>query len=161
MLLRLQHRRGHAGRDAQAKYGNFAAAGDRRDSVLKDRQVRENRKVAVPDTPRRRERVAGKDTEHAGHEAGSGPRALPAPSSTRQPLPTDPARLPPPPSELWAIVDDGLSALALELTDAQRAALDAQLRLMLAWNQHVNLTALRTPEQVARGHLLDLSLIHI
>jgi 16S rRNA (guanine527-N7)-methyltransferase len=31
----------------------------------------------------------------------------------------------------------------------------AHARLLLAWNEHVNLSGLRTPEQVARGHVLD------
>jgi 16S rRNA (guanine527-N7)-methyltransferase len=53
------------------------------------------------------------------------------------------------------MVDEALGFLGLGLSPGQRAALDAQVRLMLAWNEHVNLTALRSPEQVARGHLID------
>jgi 16S rRNA (guanine527-N7)-methyltransferase len=34
-------------------------------------------------------------------------------------------------------------------------AIDAQARLLLAWNEHINLTSLRLPEQIARGHVLD------
>jgi 16S rRNA (guanine527-N7)-methyltransferase len=109
----------------------------------------------VPETPRRRERAAGAITEQARHEAGSGPQRLPRPFTERDPLPRDAAALPPAPAEIWSIVDDGLVVLGLALTPGIRAALDAQMRLMLAWNQHVNLTALRTPEQVARGHVLD------
>jgi 16S rRNA (guanine527-N7)-methyltransferase len=123
---------------------------------MTDRQTRENRKVAVPRTPRRRERSAGTKTEHtARHEAASGPPSLPRASPQRVPLPSEADRLPPPSAELWRIVDAGLAGLELELTRPMRDALDAQLRLMLAWSEHVNLTALRTPEQIARGHLLD------
>jgi 16S rRNA (guanine527-N7)-methyltransferase len=142
------------GRETQAEYGNLAFTGDRRDPVPRDRQARENRKVAVPGTPRRGERFAGAKTEHAGHEAGSGPQPLPRPSPNRSPLPRDPVALAPS-SGIWPIVDDGLAALEVELSTGMRAALESQLRLMLAWNEHVNLTALRTAEQVARGHVLD------
>jgi 16S rRNA (guanine527-N7)-methyltransferase len=43
----------------------------------------------------------------------------------------------------------------MELLPGLRAAIDAQVRLLVAWNEHINLTALRTPERVARGHVLD------
>ena len=36
-----------------------------------------------------------------------------------------------------------------------RAALDAQARLLTAWNAAINLTALRTEELAARAHVLD------
>jgi 16S rRNA (guanine527-N7)-methyltransferase len=144
------------GRETQAEYGNLACAGDRRDPVTNDRQARENRKVAVPQTPRRGERTADTPTEHvAGHEAGSGPRSLPRSSSQRAALPRDPSILPAAAVETWAIVDAALPHLGLLLSQGARAALEAQLRLMQAWNEHINLTALRSPEQVGRGHLVD------
>ena len=43
----------------------------------------------------------------------------------------------------------------MTLTAAASAAIDAQARLLLAWNQHINLTAIRTPDGVARLHVLD------
>ncbi|MDP8904129.1 MAG: class I SAM-dependent methyltransferase [Chloroflexota bacterium] len=43
----------------------------------------------------------------------------------------------------------------MTLSSAVRAALDAHARLLVAWNQHLNLTALRRPDQIARGHVLD------
>ena len=46
-------------------------------------------------------------------------------------------------------------SLDVTLTAAADAAIDAQARLLLAWNQHINLTAIRTPEGVARLHVLD------
>ncbi|HVM29221.1 MAG TPA: 16S rRNA (guanine(527)-N(7))-methyltransferase RsmG [Candidatus Limnocylindrales bacterium] len=70
-------------------------------------------------------------------------------------MPRDPSQLDPVAAEIWQIIDEGLPHLALALSPGARAALDAQLRLMRAWNQHINLTALRTPEQIARGHVLD------
>jgi 16S rRNA (guanine527-N7)-methyltransferase len=36
-----------------------------------------------------------------------------------------------------------------------RAGLDAQVRLLRAWNAAINLTALRSDEAIARGHVLD------
>ena len=36
-----------------------------------------------------------------------------------------------------------------------RAAIDAHVRLLLAWNSAINLTALREPDQIARGHVID------
>jgi 16S rRNA (guanine527-N7)-methyltransferase len=145
-----------AGKETQAEYGNLACAGGRRDPATNDRQARENRKVAVPHMPRRGERVADTTTELvARHEAGSGPQPLPRSSSQHIPLPRDPAQLPVAPDEIWSIVDDALPCLGLSLSDGARAALESQLRLMQAWNEHINLTALRSPEQVGRGHLLD------
>jgi 16S rRNA (guanine527-N7)-methyltransferase len=53
------------------------------------------------------------------------------------------------------VVDDGIAAIGLELTTDQRAAIGAHARLLVAWNEAINLTALRTPEQIARNHVLD------
>ena len=70
-------------------------------------------------------------------------------------LPRSADGLPPVDRAFWQIVDDGLSSLSLELSGGARAAIDAQVRLLLAWNAHVNLSGLRTLEQIARGHVLD------
>jgi 16S rRNA (guanine527-N7)-methyltransferase len=53
------------------------------------------------------------------------------------------------------ILDAGLTLLGLTLEPPARAAIEAHARLLLAWNEHVNLSGLHTPEQVARGHVLD------
>ncbi len=53
------------------------------------------------------------------------------------------------------VFERGLNGLALNLDAAARAAIEAHVRLLLAWNEHVNLSGLRTSEQVARGHVLD------
>lgn len=55
----------------------------------------------------------------------------------------------------WSTLDAGLAALDFELAGAARAAIDAHARLLVAWNSHINLTALRDPAGIARGHLLD------
>ena len=53
------------------------------------------------------------------------------------------------------VFERGLTALRLELDARARVAIEAHARLLLAWNEHVNLSGLRTAEQVARGHVLD------
>lgn len=53
------------------------------------------------------------------------------------------------------VLERGLTDLALKLDAAARAAIEGHVRLLLAWNEHVNLSGLRTAEQVARGHVLD------
>lgn len=45
--------------------------------------------------------------------------------------------------------------MALPLDDAARRAIDAHVRLLIAWNAAINLSALREPEQIARNHVLD------
>ena len=73
----------------------------------------------------------------------------------RASLPTDAAALPGLGPDYATILGQGLAALGVTLTPIAAAAIDAQARLLLAWNQHVNLTAIRTPEGVARLHVLD------
>ena len=73
----------------------------------------------------------------------------------RAPLPRSVAALPPLPDEFETIVDDGLAAIGLELPPAARAAIADHVRLLLAWNAHINLSGLRDPAAVARGHVLD------
>jgi 16S rRNA (guanine527-N7)-methyltransferase len=53
------------------------------------------------------------------------------------------------------VLDAGLEALGLRLTVPVRRALEGQARLLIAWNEHVNLTALRTPDQIALEHVVD------
>jgi 16S rRNA (guanine527-N7)-methyltransferase len=73
----------------------------------------------------------------------------------RSPLPTDPSALPPLEPSFAATLDHDLEALGLTLTPGQRAAIDAQAQLLLAWNAAINLTALRLPQQIAREHVID------
>src|SRR4051812_24578372 len=80
---------------------------------------------------------------------------LPRRSAPRQPLPRTVAGLPPLAAEFDAIVDAGVAEIGLELTAPQRAAIDGHVRLLLAWNEHINLSGLRDATSIARGHVLD------
>ena len=73
----------------------------------------------------------------------------------RGPLPTRVQDLPALPAEYADVVDAGLAALDLDLASAARAAIDAQVRFLLAWTTAINLTAIREPAEVARLHVLD------
>ncbi len=73
----------------------------------------------------------------------------------REPLPRDPALLPPTGETFRAALDRALVQLALELTPGMRAAIEAQARLLLAWNAHVNLTAIRGEGAIALEHVAD------
>jgi 16S rRNA (guanine527-N7)-methyltransferase len=73
----------------------------------------------------------------------------------REPLPRDPALLPPMGETFRAALDGALTQLALELTPGMRAAIDAHARLLLAWNAHVNLTAIRGEGAIALEHVAD------
>jgi 16S rRNA (guanine527-N7)-methyltransferase len=53
------------------------------------------------------------------------------------------------------VLEHGLTTLALPLDRAQRDAIAGHVRLLLAWNEHINLSGLRSVEQIARGHVLD------
>jgi 16S rRNA (guanine527-N7)-methyltransferase len=63
--------------------------------------------------------------------------------------------LPPPGEAFTAALDRALVQLALELTPGMRAAIEAQARLLLAWNAHVNLTAIRGEGAIALEHVAD------
>lgn len=87
----------------------------------------------------------------SGHE-----QTRPSPSPQRHPpLPTSTAGLPALDDIFWSVVGEGLTAFGLTLSEAVRGAIDAQARLLSAWNESINLTALRTPDAIARGHVLD------
>ncbi|MEO6350159.1 MAG: 16S rRNA (guanine(527)-N(7))-methyltransferase RsmG [Candidatus Limnocylindrales bacterium] len=106
----------------------------------------------MPETSRRRERGQRNGSGTFGHgrnpDRPSLPRRFPS-------LPESVDGLPELAPEFWSVVDEGIATLVLELTPGQRAAIDAHARLLLAWNEQINLTALRTPEQIARSHVLD------
>jgi 16S rRNA (guanine527-N7)-methyltransferase len=53
------------------------------------------------------------------------------------------------------VLEHGLEELGLTLDVAARDAIAGHVRLLLAWNEHINLSGLRTAEQIARGHVLD------
>lgn len=77
------------------------------------------------------------------------------PPVDRARLPTDPEGLAPLPEPFHDVLRDGLRTMGLELSRTQLHALDAYFRLLLAWTDAINLTAIREPVAVARDHLLD------
>jgi 16S rRNA (guanine527-N7)-methyltransferase len=73
----------------------------------------------------------------------------------RVPLPSDAASLPELGEAFASVLEPGLRSLDVSLTPGAAEAIDAQARLLLAWNEHINLTAIRTPDAIARLHVLD------
>lgn len=73
----------------------------------------------------------------------------------RELLPTRVDGLPALPTEYDAALDAGLAALPVSLTAAARTAIDDHVRLLLAWNQAINLTAITEPAKVALLHVVD------
>ena len=73
----------------------------------------------------------------------------------RKPLPTrvdQTADLPP---AYQDALTQGLDALELSLMAEARSAIDGHARLLVAWTSAINLTAIREPAAVARGHVVD------
>lgn len=80
----------------------------------------------------------------------------------REPLPTDVASLPILPAQFAREIGRALDVLGLELTTDARSAIDGHVRLLLAWNAAVNLTAITDPAEVARRHVADsLAAVHV
>ena len=73
----------------------------------------------------------------------------------RDPLPTRVDLCPPLPEPYVDALDAGLIALGLTLTSEARAAIDGHVRLLLAWNVAINLTAIRNPAAIAIRHVVD------
>jgi 16S rRNA (guanine527-N7)-methyltransferase len=73
----------------------------------------------------------------------------------REPLPTRVDVTPPLPAAYHLALEAGLRETGVDLDSAQRSAIDGHVRLLLAWNQSINLTAIRDPEAVAVGHVVD------
>jgi 16S rRNA (guanine527-N7)-methyltransferase len=74
----------------------------------------------------------------------------------REPLPSRVEGLPELPAEALAELDHGLSVLGLtDLPGDSRRILVDHLRLLAAWNEAVNLTAIRDPLAAVRLHVLD------
>jgi 16S rRNA (guanine527-N7)-methyltransferase len=106
-----------------------------------------------PRTNERRGRFSGGC--RAPHEARPDRRDGPPPTRVFPALPTDPSRLPPLPAAFDDALDAGLAALRLQLPDGARAAIDGHVRLLLAWNASINLTAIIDPAEVALRHVVD------
>ena len=79
-----------------------------------------------------------------------------APPPVRDPLPTRVSGLAPLPREYGDVLDADLPAVVGgELSADARAAIDDHVRLLLAWNEAINLSGIRAPEMIAREHVLD------
>jgi 16S rRNA (guanine527-N7)-methyltransferase len=103
---------------------------------------------------------ASKDNAGSGvtQRAGQAPTA---PPPGREPLPTCVRGLPPLPPEYGAVLEATLPAIAAAgaaeaaLSDAARRAIDDHVRLLLAWNEAINLSGIREPGAIALEHVLD------
>ncbi|MGH2467063.1 MAG: 16S rRNA (guanine(527)-N(7))-methyltransferase RsmG [Candidatus Limnocylindrales bacterium] len=73
----------------------------------------------------------------------------------RSPLPASTVGLPPLEPGYQAVLDQALEGLGLDLSPGAREAIADQVRLLLAWNAAINLTAVRDPEAIAREHVVD------
>ena len=73
----------------------------------------------------------------------------------RNPLPTRVDQTPDLPPAYDAALRAGLAALDLELPVWARGAIDGHARLLLAWTESINLTAIREPGAVGLGHVVD------
>ena len=84
-------------------------------------------------------------------------------SQDREPLPSRVEGLAELPAGALFVLDEGLAGLRLaDLPAPVRQALIDHLRLLLAWNQAINLSAIREPVAATREHILDsLSAVHV
>ena len=73
----------------------------------------------------------------------------------RDPLPTRVDLCPPVPRAYDDALDAALDALGITIAPAARAAIEGQVRLLLAWNQAINLSAIRDPAGIAVRHVGD------
>ena len=73
----------------------------------------------------------------------------------REPLPTRVQETPPLSAGYDDALEAGLRDLELRLQPAARSAIDGHVRLLLAWTEAINLTAIREPAAVARAHVID------
>ena len=74
----------------------------------------------------------------------------------REPLPSRVEGLPELPGEALRLLDTGLTQLGLDaLPDSARRGMVDHLRLLTAWNQAINLSAIRDPTAAVREHILD------
>ena len=74
----------------------------------------------------------------------------------REPLPLRVQDVPELPAAAVSALDDGLAVLGLgDLPPHARSAIEGHLRLLLAWTQAINLTAIREPVEAVRRLVLD------
>jgi 16S rRNA (guanine527-N7)-methyltransferase len=126
--------------------GPRPARGTGRPGREPDRQ-RKIRVRARCDVRRRRERSPDGPHRHDRQEG-----CLDRPPD---PLPTRVDTLPPLPAAYDRALDAGLAAIGLSLSDDARWTIDGHIRLLLAWNAAINLTAIRDPAGIAIRHVVD------
>ncbi len=80
---------------------------------------------------------------------------MPASRDERAPLPTDPGLCPTIGPDFTLALDAALGSLGIELRPSVRAGIEAHVRLLLAWNVAINLTAIRLPAAIALDHVAD------
>ena len=73
----------------------------------------------------------------------------------REPLPTRVEGLPPLPGSFHDRLDAALRAIPIDLPPAGRAAIEGHVRLLIAWNAGINLTATSDPGEIATRHVGD------
>jgi 16S rRNA (guanine527-N7)-methyltransferase len=73
----------------------------------------------------------------------------------REPLPSRVQDLPELPAAALSALDDGLHVVDPGIGPEVRRILADHLRLLLAWNESINLTAIRDPAEAVRRHILD------
>jgi 16S rRNA (guanine527-N7)-methyltransferase len=118
--------------------GNSAANRTRHERPTIDRRCDERaRRERSPDGPQRHDRQE---------------ECLDRP---RQPLPTRVDDLPPLPAVFGDAIDAGLLELGLRLTPGARSIIADHARLLLAWNEAINLTSIRAPADIAIRHVID------
>jgi 16S rRNA (guanine527-N7)-methyltransferase len=91
--------------------------------------------------------------------AGGGPLAAGfhggSPGRRWGPLPTRVDQTPELPPGYDRALDAGLAAIPLTLEPAAREAIATHARLLIAWNEAINLTSITAPEAVATLHVVD------
>jgi hypothetical protein len=70
-------------------------------------------------------------------------------------LPTNTDDLPPIEPAFRATLESALLGLDVRLGPAVQAGIEAHVRLLMAWNVAINLTAIRDPEAIALEHVAD------
>jgi 16S rRNA (guanine527-N7)-methyltransferase len=103
----------------------------------------------------RNARLATNDSAGSGSPGRTRDPSTGARAEPRKPLPTRVEGLAPLSPAYDASLEPGLAAIGVTLDPEQRAAIDAHVRLLLAWNEAINLTAITAPADVAIHHVVD------